>query len=66
MTSGGRTARDIRDFMAVVVRSTLDTARLQESIRKAVLAFDRDQALADIRSLDQRKSDYSASSHRIQ
>jgi putative ABC transport system permease protein len=49
------------DYLALVVRGTINPAGLQESIRKAVSAFDPDQALANIQSLDQLKTDYMAS-----
>jgi putative ABC transport system permease protein len=48
------------DYLALVVRGTIDPARFQESIRKAVSEFDRDQALANIQSLDQLKAEYMA------
>jgi putative ABC transport system permease protein len=49
------------DYLALTVRGTLDPIRLQQSIRKAVAAFDPDQALSDIQSLDQLTTDYMAS-----
>jgi ABC-type antimicrobial peptide transport system permease subunit len=41
------------DYVAMVVRGTVDPARLHESIRKAVSEVDRDQALSNVQSLDQ-------------
>jgi putative ABC transport system permease protein len=49
------------DYLALVVRGTINPAGLQESIRKVVSAFDPDQALANIQSLDQLKTGYMAS-----
>jgi putative ABC transport system permease protein len=49
------------DYLAIVVRGTLDPARLQESIRQAVSAVDRDQALADVQPLDRLKTEFMAS-----
>ena len=39
-------AQNPSDYMALVVRGTLDPARLQEPIRRAVSAVDPDQALS--------------------
>jgi putative ABC transport system permease protein len=41
------------NVLSLVVRATLDPTRFQESIRKAVSAFDRDQVLTNIQTLDQ-------------
>jgi putative ABC transport system permease protein len=41
-----------RANLALVVRTALEPARLQETIRKTVSAFDPDQALADLKPLD--------------
>ena len=41
------------DYVAMVVRGTVDPAQLHESIRKAVSEVDRDQALSNVQSLDQ-------------
>jgi putative ABC transport system permease protein len=47
-------------FAAVVVSTAFDPSRIQEPIRKAVLAIDRDQA-TDMKTLDQLKSESMAS-----
>jgi putative ABC transport system permease protein len=49
------------DYLALVVRGTLDTALLQEPIRRAVSSVDGDQALADVRPLEQLKTEFMAS-----
>jgi putative ABC transport system permease protein len=41
------------DYVAMVVRGTVDPARFHESIRKAVSEVDRDQALSNVQSLAQ-------------
>ena len=46
-----------RRSLALVVRTTQDTTHVQESIRRTVAAFDRDQALADLKTLDQLKTE---------
>jgi predicted permease len=46
-----------RTNLSLVVRSTLDPIRVQASIRQSVSAFDHDQALADLQTLDQLKTD---------
>jgi predicted permease len=47
--------------LALVVRASLDPARLQESIRNVVSTFDRDQALTNMQPLDQLKTESVAS-----
>lgn len=49
------------DYLALVVRGAVDPARLQEPTRRAVSAVDRDQALIEIKPLDQLKTDFMAS-----
>jgi putative ABC transport system permease protein len=49
------------DYLTLVVRGSIDAAGLQESIRKAVSAVDRDQALTNMQSLDQLKTENVAS-----
>lgn len=49
------------DYVAMVVRGTVDPARLQESIRKAISEVNRDQALSNVQSLDQLKTNSMAS-----
>ena len=46
-----------RSNLALVVRTTLAPETVQESIRKTVAAFDRDQALADLKMLDLLKAE---------
>lgn len=48
-------------FGGLVVRAAGDPSSLQNSIRKAVYAADRDQPLTDIKTLDQLKSESAAS-----
>ena len=45
----------------LVVRASLNPTTLQESIRKAVSAFDHDQALTNIQTLEQVTTDDTAS-----
>jgi hypothetical protein len=45
------------DYLALAVRTSIDPVRLQESIRKAVSTVDRDQALANVQTLDDLNSD---------
>ena len=56
----GAREQNASDQVALVVRAVVDPTALQISIRKAVSAIDPDQALADMRSLDQQKADYVA------
>jgi predicted permease len=44
-------------YQALVVRTTLEPTRVVASIRAGVSAVDRDQALADVATLDQLKTD---------
>jgi putative ABC transport system permease protein len=46
-----------RRNLGLVVRTSHDVAGIQDSIRKTVTAFDRDQALADLKPLDDLISD---------
>jgi putative ABC transport system permease protein len=57
----GTREQDPSDYLALVVRGTLDPARLQDAIRKAVSAVDRDQALTEVQSLDSLKAEFMAS-----
>jgi putative ABC transport system permease protein len=57
----GAREQDPSDYLALVVRGALDPARLQDAIRKAVSAVDRDQALTDVESLDGLKTEFMAS-----
>ena len=49
------------DYLALVVRGSLHPSRLQELIRRAVSAVDRDQALTDVQSLEELKTSFMAS-----
>jgi len=42
---------------AIVVRGAMDIGSLQQSIRKAVLAVNKDQALPDMKTLEQAKTE---------
>ena len=52
-------AREQQPYLGqnVIVRTTLRPERVEESIRKAVATFDPDQALNDMKSLDQLKTE---------
>ncbi len=56
----GTREQNTSDQVVLVVRAVVDPAALQMSIRKTVSAIEPDQALADMRSLDQQKADYVA------
>jgi putative ABC transport system permease protein len=48
-------------YQAMVIRASTDTSRLQQAIRHAVKAIDKDQPLTEIRTLEQIKSESMAS-----
>jgi putative ABC transport system permease protein len=48
------------DQVMLIVRANVNAISLQESVRKAVVKIEPDQALAEIRTLDQHKADYVA------
>jgi len=48
-------------FQSLVIRTAMDTSRLQQAIGKAVKEIDKDQPLTDIRTLERIKSESMAS-----
>jgi putative ABC transport system permease protein len=48
-------------YQAMVIRASTDTSRLQQAIRHAVKAIDKDQPLMDVKTLEQIKSESMAS-----
>jgi putative ABC transport system permease protein len=49
--------QDARGFAGVVVRTSLEPSSIQRGLQAAIAAVDKDQAVTDVKTLDQLKSD---------
>jgi putative ABC transport system permease protein len=49
--------QDPRGFAGIVVRTSLEPSRMERSLRTAIAAVDKDQAVTDVKTVDQLKSE---------